>query len=415
MNVWKCKWDINLRKIFYITLILFYLLLSIFLISFTVLVCEKGKPSFYGYIYIVCLFLFAVFSGIYLLYKIYRNLREIDKSKQSSKLGLYRSRWILCIEMCFIGVFILHMIMYLTLKKDLWSTFQTSILWVILFLFLVLCGINLMFYKNQIIVVILAYVLVFITAGLLGVLTLTDFSIEAGVFFVGLLYTVIENIGIFIKTDREMDTLENDKRSKNNKVVLYLIIGIFFMILYIIFKVLSFQPLQKWIIDFLGFNTVSEWLAVGLLRLISTILLISLCFFLGTLVLNRKEKQEAKGYDNKLDSGDEIERRNYMIFIKPRNKVLPEVVEKIAIGEEIIDSINPEVFITNKRELPKDTYIILSKDKNSPTTRNLMIIYPDKEVYKCELKVGKNTVTRVVDVEKVNCVENNVTDKWIEL
>ena len=73
-------------------------------------------------------------------------------------------------------------------------------------------------------------------------------------------------------------------------------------------------------------------------------------------------------------------------------------------------SLNAEIFIENRREIPKGAYIILSKDKNSPTTRNLMIIYPNKEVYKCELKVGKNTVTRVADVGKVNCVENNVTD-----
>lgn len=410
MNDWKCKWNINLRKIFYITLLLFYSLLSVFLMNFTRLVNEKGNPNVYGYIYIVFLFSFALFSGEYLLIKICRNLNEVDQSKQSLKLGLYRSMWTLCIEICFIEAFILHMIIYLNSMKNLESLLQTAILWFILIVFLVLCGINLIFYKNQIIVVVLVYVLAFIAAVLLGVLTLTDFSIEAGVFFIGLLYTVIENIGIFIKPDREMDTLENDKRSKNNKVVLCLIIGIFFMILYITFKVLSFQPLQKWIINFLGFNTMSEWLAIGLLRLISTILLILLYLFLGTLVLNRKEKQEAKGYDNKLDSRDEIERRNYMIFIELRNKVLPEVVEEIAIGEEIIDSINPEVFITNKRELPKDTYIILSEENENPTIRNLIIIYPNKEVYRCKFKIGKNTVTRVADVEKVNCVENNVTD-----
>lgn len=91
-----------------------------------------------------------------------------------------------------------------------------------------------------------------------------------------------------------------------------------------------------------------------------------------------------------------------LFYPKEVKEEKPKILERIAIGKEDIDWINPEVFVENRKEIPKDIYILLSKVKDRPTIRNLLIIYPNKEVYRCKFNVGEDITTRITEVELVD-------------
>lgn len=413
----------KLRKKYYFLLSIFYILISTFLIILSIRLCKKMSLTVLGKLFVPASAITVIVGIIYLLIKIYQNWQKIRMSNQFFKLGVYRNLKVTIVEIILNIMFAFDIIVYFYYYNNLYCYVFNVLLWCILGVFLFLCIIIVWFYGEQIIYFVLMGTLVYIVAILLGVLTSSDFSLEACIFLVGLLFAVIENIEKFIKLDSyypdEIVTLENDAKIKRNKIVLNLSIGILFMLIYIAIKVLSIESIKMKIMKYIKFDelyAVNNALGIGLMIILILeilIILISVVLKMVYKVLIHKEKNNLNKvitYIKENESENIVERVLCIVFIGLRSKVLPKVIQELAIGECIIDEINPEIFIENRREIPKGAYIILSKDKNSPTTRNLMIIYPNKEVYKCELKVGKNTVTRVADVGKVNCVENNVTD-----
>lgn len=413
----------KLRKKFYFLLSIFYILISTFLIILSIRLCKKMTSTELDKLLVPELAIAGIVGMIYLLIKIYQNWKKTRINNQFLKLGLYRNIKVAIVEIISNTIFIFYIIVYFDNYNNLYCYIFNVLLCCILGVFLFLCIIIVWFYGAQIIYFVLMGILVYIVAILLGVLTSSDFSLEACIFLVGLLFAVIENIEKFIKLDNyypdEIVTLENDTKIKRNKIVLNLSIGILFMLIYIIIKVLSIESIKMKIMKYIKFDelyAVNNALCIGLMIILILeilIILISVVLIMVHKVLIHKEKNNLNRvitYIKENESENIVERVLCIVFIGLRSKVSPKVIQELAIGECIIDEINPEVFIENRREIPKGAYIILSKDKNSLTTRNLIIIYPNKEVYKCEFKVGKNTVTRVADVEKVNCVENNVTD-----
>ena len=45
--------------------------------------------------------------------------------------------------------------------------------------------------------------------------------------------------------------------------------------------------------------------------------------------------------------------------------------------------------------------MLLEKIDNENNIRNLIIIYPDKKVYRCKFNVNKTSLTRVTEVELI--------------
>ena len=93
----------------------------------------------------------------------------------------------------------------------------------------------------------------------------------------------------------------------------------------------------------------------------------------------------------------------YSILTFGINKnVEPKVIDEIIIGYNEIDQVDPEVFITNIRGIPKDIHILLTKVEDIPNIRKLIIIYPNKDVYSYEFIIGEDTITRNLDVKLIN-------------
>ena len=112
------------------------------------------------------------------------------------------------------------------------------------------------------------------------------------------------------------------------------------------------------------------------------------------------KKLEIISNHSKLYSNENIIELIYsMLTFGIKEKVIPKVIDNIAIGNHDIDQVNPEVFIENIREIPKDIHIILSKVEDVPTIRKLLVIYPNKEVYSCKISVSKNIVKRLSDIK----------------
>lgn len=404
----------KLRKNFYLLLSIFYILISTFSIILSIKLLKKMTLTDLGKLLIPVLAIAGIVGIIYLLIKIYQNWKKTRINNQFLKLGLYRNIKVAIVEVIFNIMFIFYIIVYFDNYNNLYCYIFNILLWCILGVFLFLCIIIVWFYGTQIIYFVLMGILVYIVAILLGLLTSSDFSLEACIFLVGLLFAVIENIEKFIKLDNyypdEIVTLENDTKIKRNKIVLNLSIGILFMLIYIVIKVLSIESIKMKIMKYIKFDELyaaNNALGIGLMIILTLeilIILISVVLKMVYKVLIHKEKNNLNKvitYIKENESENIVERVLCIVFIGLRSKVLPKVIQELAIGECIIDEINPEIFIENRREIPKGAYIILSKDKNSPTTRNLIIIYPNKEVYKCELKVGKNTVIKKRDVKLV--------------
>lgn len=318
------------------------------------------------------------------------------------------------IKIDLIILFVLNTFIYYDTYGKLHSQFYNIIVGSIVGISIILSIIN-KYYLKPVIIPIVTGIIVFFASYILGTLATTDFSLTSFIFLFGLVFTVIENIEKFINLDtyypKEITTLENEEIIKRNKVTLNLIIGILFMLSYVILKLLTIQHIQDKLLIILKFDVFNRNIGVGLLIIIAIEVLIILSLFILTKILE-KISVHSKKYDNKT-----IAELIYSILtFGIKNDVTPKVIDKIAIGNDDIDKINPEVFIENIKEIPKDIHILLSKaedvsiirklfpKKDVPTIRKLLIIYPNKEIYSCKLSISKNIVKRISEVKSEDTV-----------
>ena len=238
---------------------------------------------------------------------------------------------------------------------------------------------------------------------IIGTLTSTDFSLTAFVFLFGLVFTITENIEEFINLEdyypEKITTIKNDGIIKRNKVLLNLTIGILFMLSYIILKLLTIQDIRDNILELTKLNELNKNVGIGLLIIIANELLIITFLLISTRILE-KISNHTKKYDNQTIVGLMYSILTFGI----KENTLPKLVKEIAIGNKDIDQINPEVFIENIKEVPKDIHILLSKVEDIPTVRNLLIIYPNKDVYICKFSISKTIVKRISKVKLANTV-----------
>lgn len=375
-------------KINYISKRIFYLLLVISIIVFSFRFYELTNISTVVILIIVYLALFSI-SGtlLYLLLKFlynYQIIKKISKIETIIKIDL-------------IILFISNTFIYYITYDTLHCKFYNIIVFSILVTSIVLSIVN-RYLLKPIIIPIVTGLIVFFASYILGALTATDFSLASCIFLFGLVFTVIENIEKFINLDvyypKEITTLENEEIIKRNKVMLNLIIGVLFMLSYIILKLLTIQDIRDNILKLTNLNELNKNVGIGLLIIISIEILIIFSLLVLTKIL-KKISNHSKEYNNQT-----IAELIYSILtFGIKEKVMPKVIDKIAIGNNDIEQINPEVFIDNIREIPKDIHILLSKVEDIPTIRKLLVIYPNKEVYSCKISVSKNIVKRLSDVK----------------
>ena len=201
---------------------------------------------------------------------------------------------------------------------------------------------------------------------------------------------MVELIQLKTPTSKVLDTEKYSNEIKVNLFQFKVYVSILFALLYIILlcaNALGIKDLYK---SFVG-NNAPAWIGYFYIGIsyILIILLIVIVIIAGILYM------EKKGNIFEKISKD-------LIYPKEIKEEKPKILEKIAIGKEDIDGINPEVFVENRKEIPKDIYILLSKVKDRPAIRNLLIIYPNKEVYRCKFSVGENITRRITEVELVD-------------
>lgn len=256
-------------------------------------------------------------------------------------------------------------------------------------------------YRKPILILIITGFLVSIISYLLGLVQSTDFPIAAWIFLFGLVFAIIENIEKFINLDKyypkDTASIENDEIIKRNKVILNFIIGLFFVVSYITFKSINIPcAIEKTKLNQLNMN-----MAIGFLLIITNEILI-IIYLLIFSKLFQKISKHSKAYDNQEAVGLFYSILTFGI----KNNVKPKVIDKITIGSGEIDQVNPEVFIENIREIPKDIHILLSKAEDVPTIKKLLVIYPNKEVYSCKFSISKNIVKRISEVKLIDTVNN---------
>lgn len=391
----------NLKiKINYILKIFFYLLLIISVIVFSLKFYEfKNIPS----VFILTMsYLAVLFISNILLHLLIKFLYNYQIIKKSSKIEIF-------IKINLIILFILNTFIYYITYDTLHCQFYNKIVYSIGIISIVLIIVNFPFLK-PIIILIVTGLIVFFASYVLGALAATDFSLESCIFLFGLVFTVIENIEKFINLDvyypKEITTLENDEIIKRNKVTLNLIIGVLFMLSYVILKLLTIQHIQDKLLIVLKLDVFNRNIGVGLLIIIAIEVLIILSLFISTRILE-KISNHSKKYDNQTIVGLMYSILTFGI----KEDKLPKVVKEIAIGNKDIDQINLEVFIENIKEVPKDIHILLSKaedvsiirklfpKKDVPSIRKLLVIYPNKKVYSCEISISKNIAKRISEVK----------------
>lgn len=377
MNKLKVKMNYILKNIL-------YSLLVISIILFFLKFCEfKNIPSKFilAISYLALLFISNIL--LYLLIKFSYSYKII---KKSSNRKIY-------IKINLIILFILNTFIYYITYDTLYYQFYNIIAYIIGVTSIFLIIVNLSFLK-PIIILIATGLIVFLGSYILGALATTDFSLTSFIFLFGLVFTVIENIEKFINLDtyypKEITTLENEEIIKRNKVTLNLIIGVLFMLSYIILKLLTIQHIQDKLLIGFKLNVFNRHIGVGLLIIIAIEILIILYLLILTKIL-KKISVHSKDYDNKT-----IAELMYSILTFGINKnVEPKVIDKIVIGYNEIDQVDPEVFITNIRGIPKDIHILLTKVEDTPNIRKLIIIYPNKDVYSYKFTISKHIITRI--------------------
>lgn len=392
MNSSKVKMNYISKRIFYLLLVI-SIVISIVIFS---LKFYKFKiiPSVF---ILIMSYLALLFISNILLHLLIKSLYNYQILKKSSKIKI-------CIKINLIILFILNTFIYYVEYDTLHCQFYNKIVYSIGLTSIVLIIVNFSFLK-PIIILIVTGLIVFFVSYILGALAATDFSLESCIFLFGLVFTVIEKIEKFINLDvyypKEITTLENDEIIKGNKVTLNLIIGILFMLSYVILKLLTIQHIQDKLLIVLKFNVFNRNIGVGLLIIIAIEILIIFSLLVLTKIL-KKISNHSKEYNNQT-----IPELIYSILtFGIKEKVIPKVIDKIAIGTNDIDQVDPEIFIENIREIPKDIHILFSKVEDIPTARKLLVIYPNKEVYSCKFSISKNIVKRISEVKLVDTVNN---------
>lgn len=249
-------------------------------------------------------------------------------------------------------------------------------------------------YRKPILILIIAGFLVSIISYLLGLVQSTDFPIAAWIFLFGLVFAIIENIEKFINLDKyypkDTASIENDEIIKRNKVILNFIIGLSFVVSYITFKSINIPcAIEKTKLNQLNMN-----MAVGFLLIITNEILI-IIYLLMLSKLLQKISKHSKAYDNQVAVGLFYSILTFGI----KKDVKPKVIDKITIGSGEIDQVNPEVFIDNIKEIPKDIHILLSKAEDISTIRKLLVIYPNRKVYSCKISISKNIAKKISEVK----------------
>lgn len=387
-------------KINYISKGIFYFLLITSIIIFSLKFYEiTNIPSVF---ILIKIYIALFFTSNILLYLLLKFLHNYQILKKSSKIKI-------CIKINLIILFILNTFIYYVGYDTLHCQFYNIIVYSISVTSIVLSIINISFLK-PIIIPIATGLIIFFASYILGVLAATDFSLTSCIFLFGLLFTVIENIETFIDLDtyypKEVTTLENEEIIKRNKVTLNLIIGVLFMLSYVILKLLTVQHIQDKLLNILKFNVFNKNIGVGLLIIVAIEILIILSLLVLIKIL-KKISNHSKEYYNQT-----IAELIYSILtFGIKKEVELKVVDEIAIGNDDIDQVNPEVFIENIKEIPKDIHILLSKaedvsiirklfpKKDVPTIRKLLVIYPNKKVYSCEISISKNIAKRISEVK----------------
>lgn len=266
-------------------------------------------------------------------------------------------------------------------------------------------------YRKPILILIVTGFLVSIISYLLGLVQSTDFPIAAWIFLFGLIFAIIENIEKFINLDKyypkDDASIANDEIIKRNKVILNFIIGLFFVISYITLKSINIPcAIEKTKLNQLNMN-----MAIGFLLIITNEILIIIYLLIFSKLLQKISKH-SKAYDNQEAVGLFYSILTFGI----KKDVKPKVIDKITIGSGEIDQVNPEVFIENIKEIPKDIHILLSKaedvsnirklfpKKDVSNIRKLLVIYPNRKVYSCKISISKNIAKRISKVKLANTV-----------
>ena len=421
-----------------------YSLVSVFLILLAIMLYQKENPKICGYLYIVVIFSIGLGYLLRNLCQIYKNIKNNHNLFQISKniknnhylrfFTLIISAIVLAIvnfinlvlvspkvfiknlfeifssliekyfKFIIITAFVINLILYYYYYDKFQNyTIDTIIFFIGVFI-AILTAFLLWFYKKQVFIHILTIIITITLSFLLGLLSLTDFSIAPVIFLFGLLFAVIENIEKFIKLDnyypKEIVTLENDDKIKRNKLVLNLIIGLLFISTYSFCKILiTHQPYKEKILEYTRLTKLYEPLAIGLLVLIILEFLTILFIYIFSKLL------ESISNHSKQYSNENIAELLYSILTFGIKKdVELKVVDEIAIGNDDIDQVNPEVFIENIKEIPKDIHILLSKAEDVSTIRKLLVIYPNKKVYSCEISISKNIAKRISEVKLENTI-----------
>jgi membrane protein len=233
-----------------------------------------------------------------------------------------------------------------------------------------------------------------ITFGAVSILGMVDnMTITGGIFLIGLILMLVSDdmmmlIQLKKPTSKILDTEKYSEEIKVRLFKLKVYISMYFSLLYIVLlcaNSLGIKEIYKyferdnpaWIVFFYK----------GLIYVVF-ILLIVIVVIAGILFMETKK--------------DMLEKISKDLFYPEEIKEeKPKILEKIAIGNNIIDKINPEILIENRRDIPKEIYVLLEKIDNKNNIRNLIIIYPDKKVYRCKFNVNKTSLTRVTEVELI--------------
>lgn len=381
MNNSKIKINNRLKGFFYLLLVISVI---IFLIKFYKI------TSILSVIILITLYVMLFFISGYL---------------QSLIRPNYNIKKITFIKIDLIILFVLNTLIYCFTYNLFYIPAYNIILYFIIgltFMIGLTIVLNRHFLKPVIILIKTGLIVIFISY-IIGTLTSTDFSLTAFVFLFGLVFTITENIEEFINLEdyypEKITTIKNDGIIKRNKVLLNLTIGILFMLSYIILKLLTIQDIRDNILELTKLNELNKNVGIGLLIIIANELLIITFLLISTRILE-KISNHTKKYDNQTIVGLMYSILTFGI----KENTLPKVVKEIAIGNKDIDQINPEVFIENIKEVPKDIHILLSKVEDIPTVRNLLIIYPNKDVYICKFSISKTIVKRISKVKLANTV-----------
>ena len=381
MNNSKIKINNRLKGFFYLLLVISVI---IFLIKFYKI------TSILSVIILITLYVMLFFISGYL---------------QSLIRPNYNIKKITFIKIDLIILFVLNTLIYCFTYNLFYIPAYNIILYFIIgltFMIGLTIVLNRHFLKPVIILIKTGLIVIFISY-IIGTLTSTDFFLTAFVFLFGLVFTITENIEEFINSEdyypEKITTIKNDGIIKRNKVLLNLTIGILFMLSYIILKLLTIQDIRDNILELTKLNELNKNVGIGLLIIIANELLIITFLLISTRILE-KISNHTKKYDNQTIVGLMYSILTFGI----KENTLPKVVKEIAIGNKDIDQINPEVFIENIKEVPKDIHILLSKVEDIPTVRNLLIIYPNKDVYICKFSISKTIVKRISKVKLANTV-----------